>query len=52
VPPLHPDQLLAWSLRPLDRWPVVPVVHRANPEKLEGVLTLRGVLDCYRNFEA
>jgi CIC family chloride channel protein len=52
VHPLHPDQLLAWSLRPLDRWPVVPVVHRANPEKLEGVLTLRSVLDRYRSFDA
>lgn len=52
VSTLHPDQLLACALRPLDRWPVVPVVHRARPEKLEGVLTLHSVLHCYRNFDA
>lgn len=52
VPALHPDQLLARSLRPLDHWPIVPVKHRAHHETLVGVLTLDAVLRCYRNFDA
>jgi CIC family chloride channel protein len=50
VPFLHPDHPLETALRYVDRWPVVPVVSRADFRKLEGVVTQRHVLDRYREF--
>lgn len=50
IPPLYPDQPLDMVLRYVDRWPLVPVVHRANQMKLVGVLTAREVLARYRDF--
>jgi hypothetical protein len=35
-------------LRFVDRWPLVPVVSRADFGKLEGVISQRDVLRCYR----
>jgi chloride channel protein, CIC family len=50
VPYLHPDQPLDMALRYVERWPVVPVVSRADFRKLEGVITQHGVLERYRDF--
>jgi CIC family chloride channel protein len=50
VPYLHPDHPLETALRYVDRWPVVPVVNRADYRKLEGVVSQRGVLERYREF--
>jgi chloride channel protein, CIC family len=50
VPYLHPDHPLETALRYVDRWPVIPVVSRADFRKLEGVVSQRGVLDRYREF--
>jgi chloride channel protein, CIC family len=50
VPSLHPDLPLDTALRYVDRWPVVPVVNRANLSELEGVITQRDVLERYRDF--
>jgi len=50
IPPLYPDHPLDTALRYVDRWPLVPVVHRANHMQLEGVLTAREVLARYRDF--
>ncbi len=50
VPSLHPDLPLDTALRYVDRWPVVPVVNRANLKELEGVITQRDVLERYRDF--
>ncbi len=50
VPSLHPDLPLETALRYVDRWPVVPVVHRADLSELEGVITQRDVLERYRDF--
>ena len=50
VPYLHPDHPLETALRYVDRWPVVPVVSRADYRKLEGVVSQRGVLERYREF--
>jgi len=36
-------------LRYFPRWPLVPVVNRANKNQLEGVITLEDVLRRYRN---
>jgi CIC family chloride channel protein len=50
VPFLHPDHPLETALRYVDRWPVVPVVSRADFRHLEGVVTQRHVLERYREF--
>lgn len=48
VPQLYPDQHLDEALRIIGAWPIVPVVNRANLEKLEGVLSLDDILHKYR----
>jgi chloride channel protein, CIC family len=50
IPCLHPDHPLEMALRYVDRWPLVPVVNRADFGKLEGVVTERDVLARYRDF--
>ena len=50
VPYLHPDHPLERALPYVDRWPIVPVVNRADFRKLEGVVSQRGVLERYREF--
>lgn len=50
VPYLHPDHPLEMALRYVDRWPIVPVVSRADFRKLEGVISERDVLARYREF--
>jgi chloride channel protein, CIC family len=50
LPYVHPDQPLDTALRYVDRWPVVPVVSRADFRKLEGVIRQRDVLERYREF--
>ena len=50
VPYLHPDHPLETALRYVDRWPLVPVVSRADFRQLEGVVSQRHVLDRYREF--
>jgi CIC family chloride channel protein len=50
IPFLHPDHPLETALRYVDRWPMVPVVNRADFRKLEGVISQRDVLDRYREF--
>jgi CBS domain-containing protein len=44
IPYLHPDNSLDMALRYVDRWPLVPVVSRADFGKLEGVISQRDVL--------
>jgi chloride channel protein, CIC family len=50
IPYLHPDHPLDTALRYVDRWPIVPVVSRADFRRLEGVVTQRDVLERYREF--
>ena len=50
VPSLHPDLPLDTALRYVDRWPLVPVVNRADLSELEGVITEKDVLERYRDF--
>jgi CIC family chloride channel protein len=51
IPYLHPDQPLDIALRYVDRWPLVPVVNRANLRKIEGVISQRDVLERYRDYD-
>ena len=50
IPDLHPDHPLETALRYVDRWPLVPVVSRADFGRLEGVISERDVLERYREF--
>ncbi|MGH9589686.1 MAG: CBS domain-containing protein, partial [Terracidiphilus sp.] len=50
VPQIHPDQPLDVALRYVDRWPLIPVVSRADFSKLEGVISEHDVLERYRDF--
>jgi len=50
IPHLHPDHPLEMALRYVDRWPLVPVVNRADFRKLEGVISEHDVLSRYRDF--
>lgn len=53
LPHLHPDQPLYIALRKMGEFPFLPVVHRANFRKLEGVLSLNDILGAYRvRFQA
>jgi CIC family chloride channel protein len=51
-PPLihvHPDHALHVALERLGDAPFLPVVHRADRTKLEGIVSLEGILKAYRN---
>lgn len=49
APLLFPDLPLDTALRYFSRWPLLPVLNRANKNKLEGVITLEDVLTRYQN---
>jgi CIC family chloride channel protein len=49
VRPVHPDQPLDTALRLLRDHPLLPVVHRADARKLEGILTVEDILLAYRS---
>ncbi|MBZ5516388.1 MAG: CBS domain-containing protein, partial [Acidobacteriia bacterium] len=48
LPWVHPDQPLEVALRQIADWPLLPVVHRADFRKLEGVVSLADILRAYR----
>lgn len=50
IPFLHPDNPLETALRYVDRWPLLPVVSRADFRKLEGVISQQDVLKRYQLF--
>jgi chloride channel protein, CIC family len=49
IPHLHPDHALDLALRYVGRWPILPVVSRANLGKLEGTISKEDVLAKYRD---
>src|SRR5580692_966877 len=50
LPFLHPDNPLETGVRYVDRWPLLPVVSRADFRKLEGVISQPDVLKRYQLF--
>lgn len=50
LPSLYRDQPLDLALRLLRDHPLLPVVHRADSARLEGVVTLDGILAAYRRM--
>ena len=49
IPYLHPDHSLDVAMRYVYRWPVLPVVSRADLGKLEGVISKEDVLKRYQS---
>ncbi len=47
LPWLHPDQSLDVALREIGDWPLVPVIHRADFNNLQGVISLSDILAAY-----
>jgi CBS domain-containing protein len=48
LPVVHPDHSLDTALRRLGDAPLLPVVHRAEPGRLVGVITIDDILAHYR----
>ena len=48
IPYLHPDHPLDTALRLIGEWPLLPVIHRANLQRLLGVVSLDDVMRAYR----
>jgi CIC family chloride channel protein len=48
IPYLHPDHSLDIAMRYVYRWPVLPVVSRADLGKLEGIISKDDVLKRYQ----
>ena len=51
LPYLHPDLTLEAALRHVYQVPLVPVVHRADFRRLEGVISREDVLEKYKLME-
>jgi CIC family chloride channel protein len=49
LPFLYPDLPLELAIRYIGQFPVIPVVNRANPRQLEGVVTQDSVFSSYRS---
>jgi hypothetical protein len=47
LPWLHPDQHLDDALRRVGDWPVLPVVSRADSQKVQGIISLSDILDAF-----
>jgi len=47
LPWLHPDQPLDAALRQIGEWPVLPVIHRADFNSLQGIVSLADILAAY-----
>lgn len=52
LPWLHPDQTLDTAMRLIAGRPLLPVVSRANPESLQGIISLEDILEAYRTSGA
>lgn len=52
LPLIFPDESLEEVLRWASDWPVLPVVSRADPSRLEGVLSLADILHAFRTSAA
>jgi CIC family chloride channel protein len=48
APTLHPDHALDTALHYIYDWPLLPVVHRADRQRLEGALAMADILRAYR----
>jgi CIC family chloride channel protein len=47
LPWLHPDQPLDAALRQIGEWPILPVIHRADFNNLQGIVSIADILAAY-----
>jgi chloride channel protein, CIC family len=47
LPWLHPDQPLDVALRQIGEWPLLPVIHRADFNNLQGIVSIADILAAY-----
>jgi len=52
LPHVHPDHSLDVALRRIGDLPFLPVVHRADLTKLEGVVSLEGILKTFQDAQS
>ncbi len=45
MPPIYPDNRLEVALRHAPHWPFLAVMHRADPQQLVGVVSMRDILE-------
>jgi CBS domain-containing protein len=49
LPHLYPDQDLEEALRFASKWPLIPVLSRADISRLLGVIALADILEAFKN---
>jgi CIC family chloride channel protein len=47
MPQIYPDNRLEVALRHIAQWPFLPVMHRADPKRLVGLISLRDVMGTF-----
>ena len=47
MPQIYPDNRLEVALRHIAQWPFLPVMHRADPKQLVGLISLRDVMGTF-----
>jgi len=47
MPQIYPDNRLEVALRHIAHWPFLPVMHRADPKRLVGVIALRDIMGTF-----
>ena len=47
MPQIYPDNRLEVALRHIAHWPFLPVMHRADPKQLVGLITLRDIMSTF-----
>jgi len=47
MPQIYPDNRLEVALRHIAHWPFLPVMHRADPKRLVGLIALRDIMSTF-----
>src|SRR5205807_10218022 len=47
MPQIYPDNRLEVALRHIAQWPFLPVMHRADPKQLVGLISLRDIMSAF-----
>jgi CIC family chloride channel protein len=47
MPQIYPDNRLEVAIRHIAQWPFLPVMHRADPRKLVGLISMRDVMTTF-----
>ena len=47
MPQIYPDNRLEVALRHIAQWPFLPVMHRADPKQLVGLISMRDIMSAF-----